>query len=175
MNRLVLSLSLLSFTCVASQALARPASQPDTQQAQAVLDRLAREPLRYEGGSAFPLGFRQAPGYAGRQPTRVLIGYHLEGATLRGEFIALDADNRPLQAAPLSGKLTQAPQGPGPVSCQIDIALPTPLRLEGQCAPNLISGAYAEHVPASPLLFLIPGLAETGATTGQYMMKPWRG
>ncbi|GBQ90294.1 hypothetical protein [Asaia krungthepensis] len=175
MNRLALSLSLVAFSSIAPQVLARPVVQSDAPPAQVILDRLVQEPLRFEGGSSFPLGFRQAPGYEGKQPTRVLIGYHMEGSALRGEFVALDADNRALQAAPLSGLLTPVSQGAGAAPCHIDIALQTPLQLEGHCAPDLISGAYVERVPASPLLFLIPGLDETGATTGQYMMKPWRG
>lgn len=63
MNRFALSFSLLAFASIAPQALAGPAPQLTTQQVQAMLDRLAQEPLKFEGASDFPLGFRQAPGY----------------------------------------------------------------------------------------------------------------
>lgn len=188
MKRLALSLPIMCITLAAQPVMAGEAGralQPTTQQAQQMLDRLAQEPLKYEGDSATAPGFRQAPGYTGRQPTRILVGYHIEGNRLQGEFVALDADNRPLQAAPLTGALTaqdvtQAHYQPasgfsGPVPCTIDIALPKPLHLDGQCASAMISGAYAEKVNPSPLVFILPGLAASEARSGQYMMQPWRG
>lgn len=185
MNRLALTLPVLCLGLTVPQGMARPVLQPTTEQAQAALDRLAQEPLRYEGESMVAPGFRQAPGYTGRQPTHVLMGYRVEGTRISGEFVVLDADNRPLQAAPLTGQIAQ--DGPesvssrvmghpaGPKSCTIDIALPKPLHLDGQCAPSMVSGAYAERVKPSPLMFIIPGLGASETTSGQYMMKPWRG
>lgn len=190
MNRLAFLSPILCLVLGASPVIARPVAQFTATQAQSILDRLAQEPLRYEGASGFPLGFRQMPGYEGRQPTRVLIGYHVEGTKISGEFIALDADNHPLQAASLSGQMQSgepaAPTGEpngyrlagrpaGPVPCAMDIALATPLHLDGQCAPSMISGAYAEAVEPSPLMAIIPGLGATGSASGQYMMRPWRG
>lgn len=185
MNRLALTLPVLCLGLVAPQVMARPVLQPTTEQAQAVLDRLVQEPLRYEGESMVAPDFRQASGYTGRQPTHVLMGYRVEGARLSGEFVVLDADNRPLQAAPLTGQIAQqgsenvgyrvAGHPAGPMPCTIDIVLPKPLHLDGQCAPAMISGAYAERVKASPLMFIIPGLGASETTSGQYMMKPWRG
>ncbi|GBR12614.1 hypothetical protein [Asaia spathodeae] len=175
MNRFALSVSLLALASIAPQALAGPVTQPTTQQAQAMLDKLVQEPLKFEGASDFPLGFRQAPGYQGRQPTRVLIGYHLDGLQITGEFVALDAENRPLQAAPLTGHLLEASRGETAVACRVDIALPSTLHLSGMCGPALISGAYSEKVKAQPLMFLLPGLGEGANSSGEYLMKPWRG
>lgn len=175
MNRFALSVSLLALASMAPQALAGPATQPTTQQVQAMLDKLAQEPLKFEGASDFPLGFRQAPGYQGRQPTRVLIGYHLDGLQIAGEFVALDADNRPLQAAPLTGHLLESNRSDSAVPCRVDIALPSTLHLSGMCGSAQISGAYSEKVKAQPLMFLLPGLGGGENSSGEYMMKPWRG
>ncbi|WP_336947011.1 hypothetical protein [Asaia sp. HN010] len=174
MNRFALSVSLLALASIAPKALAGPVVQPSTQEAQAMLDKLAQEPLKFEGASDFPLGFRQAPGYQGRQPTRVLIGYHLDGLKIDGEFVALDAENRPLQAAPLTGHLLESNRADSAVPCRVDIALPSTLHLSGMCGPALISGAYSEKVKAQPLMFLLPGLGDGENSSGEYMMKPWR-
>jgi len=139
-----------------------------------MLDRLVQEPLEFEGASDFPLSFRQPAGYQGRQPTHVLIGYHLDGLKIAGEFVALDAENRPLQAAPLTGRLLESDRADTAVPCYVDIALPATLHLSGICGPALISGAYSETVKAQPLLFLLPGLGEGEKSSGEYMMKPWR-
>lgn len=175
MNRFALSFSLLAFASVVSRAQAAPVFHPTTHEAQQVLDRLVKEPLKFEGASGLPLGFRQASGYQGRQPTRVLIGYHLNGKQISGEFVALDAENRPLQAASLSGRLLDSGRVEGPVSCQVDIDLPSTLHLSGLCGPAQISGAYTEQTPEAPLVFLLPGLGESEGAAGEYRMMSWRG
>ncbi|GBQ12393.1 hypothetical protein [Swaminathania salitolerans] len=158
------------------EAHAPIAGNPSASSPQQIVDRLVKEPLRFEGSSVFPVTLGQENGYRGEQPSRVLVGYHLEGARIEGEFVALDRDNRPIGATTLSGRLIEkGSERSITVPCRIDVALPHPLHLAGACGAKSLSGHYAQPMPSFPLMFILPGLNGRTETAGDYWLLPWRG
>lgn len=155
--------------------LAAAAPPPVPATPQQLVDRIVQEPWRFEGYSQSHVGLGQTIVRDGRKPSRVLVGMHPEGARLSGEVVALDAENRPLAAAPFTGSIDEAADpARRPAACTLHVALPVALDMQGTCGRDLLAGHYRTEDRTLPAILVTVGLMSPPVTDGEYWLAPWR-
>ncbi|WP_029605000.1 hypothetical protein [Kozakia baliensis] len=160
---------------VAMPLAAFAAPMPQTVAPQQVVNRLVQEPWRFEGTSEQAASLGQVMLYQGRKPARLLIGFHTEGRRIEGELAALDADNRPMGTAPLTGVLQESGDpAVRPVACDLRVAMKTTLDLQGVCGKEMLAGHFHVREKTLPSMLIAVGWASPPLIAGDYWLTPWR-